>query len=166
MREIKWKKKIRQTNYSPLHILGHSDAAQLQRWSTDTVMITADVFNAHFGIHRRCAATASESQRCNWISPTVYWPKRLGWRQKVLKPMKTFTARLIQILTPLSSRWTVPLNQLTPTQTTKRTVFKKSSYTCMVLFFSQAFFGKSCLADAKDLTFLEMLKTLTDLAEL
>jgi hypothetical protein len=41
-------------------ILGYTDAAQLQRRSSDAVMITADVLTAHFGIHRRCAATFSD----------------------------------------------------------------------------------------------------------
>ena len=44
-----------------IYILGHTDA----------VMITADVLTAHFGILRRCAATASEYRRCNGISPTL-----------------------------------------------------------------------------------------------
>ncbi len=62
----------------------------------------------------------------------VYWPNRLGWRQKVLQPPITFmilswwcplghgkwhlpaiqfilAVRLIPILTHLSSRWTIPL---------------------------------------------------------
>jgi hypothetical protein len=40
------RKKIRQTNFSPLHILGHTDAAQLQCLNTDAVMITADILAA------------------------------------------------------------------------------------------------------------------------
>jgi hypothetical protein len=60
-------KKIRQTNFSPRakkkDILGHTDAAQIQRRSNDAVMITTDVLTSHFGIHRRCAATASELRR-------------------------------------------------------------------------------------------------------
>ncbi len=91
------------------NILGYSDAAQLQRRSTDAVM----------ELVLRCC---------------VYWPNRLGWRQKVLQPPSTFmilswwcplghwkwhlpaiqfilAVRLILILTRLSSRWTVPLNE-------------------------------------------------------
>ncbi len=41
-------------------ILGYTDAAQLLRRSSDAVMITADVLTAHFGIHRRCAATFTD----------------------------------------------------------------------------------------------------------
>ncbi len=64
-----------------------------------------------------------------------YLPNQLGWRKKVLKPLITFMLlsgwcplghgkghlpareyvirnRLIPILTPLSSRWTVPLIQM------------------------------------------------------
>ncbi len=41
-------------------ILGHTDAAQQQRRSTDAVMITADVLTVHFRINRRCTDTASE----------------------------------------------------------------------------------------------------------
>ena len=60
------KTKIRQTSFSPRgNILGLINAAQLQRRSTDAVMIPADVLTTHFGIHRRCAATASEHRRCN-----------------------------------------------------------------------------------------------------
>ncbi len=33
--------------------LGHTDAAQLQRRSTDAVMIPANFLTTHFGIHRR-----------------------------------------------------------------------------------------------------------------
>jgi hypothetical protein len=89
------------------NILGYSNAAQLQRRSTD-------------------AATKLVLRCC------VYWPNRLGWRQKVLHPPSTFmllscwcplghgkwylpaiqfllAVRLIPILTHLSSRWTVPL---------------------------------------------------------
>ena len=52
------KTKIRQTSFSPrCNILGLTDAAQLQRRSTDAVMIPADVLTTHFGILRRCAAT-------------------------------------------------------------------------------------------------------------
>jgi hypothetical protein len=66
------KTKIRQTSFSPRgNILGLIDAAQLQRQSTDAIMIPADVLTTHFGIHRRCAATASEFRRCNQISPTL-----------------------------------------------------------------------------------------------
>ncbi len=66
------KTKIRQTSFSPRgNILGLIDAAQLQRWSTDAVMIPADVLTTHFGIHRRCVATASEFWRSNQISPTL-----------------------------------------------------------------------------------------------
>ncbi len=89
------------------NILGYSDAAQLQRRSTDTVK----------ELVLRCC---------------VYWPNRLGWRQKVLQPPSMFmllswwcplghdkrhlpaiqifiAVQLIPILTHLSSRWTVPL---------------------------------------------------------
>ncbi len=71
------------------------------------------------------------------LSCCVYWPNRLGWRYKVLKPPKTFMllswwcplgqgkghlpARenirmdlLIPILTPLSFHWTVPLSGQEP----------------------------------------------------
>ena len=66
------KTKIRQTSFSPRgNILGLTDAAQLQRRSTDAVMIPADVLTTHFGIHRRCATTASEFRHCNQISPTL-----------------------------------------------------------------------------------------------
>jgi hypothetical protein len=34
-------------------------------------MIPADVLTTHFGILRRCAATASEFRRCNQISPML-----------------------------------------------------------------------------------------------
>jgi hypothetical protein len=55
------KTKIRQTSFSPRgNILGLIDAAQLQRRSTDAVIIPADVLTTHFGILRPCAATASE----------------------------------------------------------------------------------------------------------
>ncbi len=47
------------------------DAAQLHRRSTDAVMIPSEVLTTHFGIHRRCAATTSELQHCNQISPTL-----------------------------------------------------------------------------------------------
>jgi hypothetical protein len=63
------KTKIRQTSFSPRgNILGLIDAAQLQRRSTDAVMIPADVSTTHFGILRRAA---SEFRRCNQISPTL-----------------------------------------------------------------------------------------------
>ncbi len=88
-------------------ILGYSDAIKLQRRSTDAVT----------ELVLRCC---------------VYWPNRLGWRQKVLQLSSTFmilswwcplghgkwhlpaiqfilAVRLIPILTHLSSRWTVPL---------------------------------------------------------
>ena len=91
-----------------IYILGYSDAIKLQRRST--------------------AAVTELVLRC-W----VYWPNRLGWRQKVLQPPSMFmllswwcplghgkrhlppiqifiVVRLIPILTQLSSRWTVPLN--------------------------------------------------------
>jgi hypothetical protein len=59
------KTKIRQTSFSPRgNILGLIDAPQLQRRSTDTVMIPADVLTTHFGIHRRCVGTVSEFRRC------------------------------------------------------------------------------------------------------
>ncbi len=90
-----------------MNILGYSDAAQLQRRSTDTVTEL---------VLRWC----------------VYWPNRLGWRQKVLQPPSMFmllswwcplghdkrhlpaiqifiAVQLIPILTNLSSRWTVSL---------------------------------------------------------
>ena len=45
------KTKIRQTSFSPRgNILGLTDAAQLQRRSTDAVMIPAGVLTTHFGI--------------------------------------------------------------------------------------------------------------------
>ncbi len=92
------------------NILGYSDAAQLQR--RNSYAVTELVLR--------------------W---SVYWPNRLGWRQKVLQPSNTFmllswwcplghgkwhlpaiqfilTVRLIPILTHLSSRWTVPLRGL------------------------------------------------------
>jgi hypothetical protein len=52
-------------------ILGCTDAAQLQRRSSDAVMVTADVLTAHFGIHRRC----------NRISPiyAVVFTDPTGW---------------------------------------------------------------------------------------
>jgi hypothetical protein len=44
------KTKIRQTSFSPRgNILGLIDAAQLQRRSTDAVMIPADILTTHFG---------------------------------------------------------------------------------------------------------------------
>ena len=66
MREIKWRKKIRQTNSTSHrrcnhYILGYSDA----------VMIIDEALTEHFGIHRRCSATASAHRRCNRISPTL-----------------------------------------------------------------------------------------------
>jgi hypothetical protein len=46
------KTKIRQTSFSPCgNILGFIDTAQLQRQSTDAVIISADVLTTHFGIH-------------------------------------------------------------------------------------------------------------------
>jgi hypothetical protein len=66
------KTKIRQTSFSPRgNILGLIDAVQLQHRSTDAEMIPADVLTTHFGIHRHCAATASEFRRCNQTSPTL-----------------------------------------------------------------------------------------------
>jgi hypothetical protein len=44
-----------------IYILGHTNA----------VMIAADVLTAHFGILRRCAATASELRHYKRISPTL-----------------------------------------------------------------------------------------------
>jgi hypothetical protein len=97
-------------------------------------MIPADVLTTHFGIHHPAQLKRRSSDaviklvlRC-----CVYWPNRLGLRQKVLKPLKTFmlllwwcplgqgkghlpamqfilAVRLIPILTHLNSRWTVPL---------------------------------------------------------
>ncbi len=90
-----------------MNILGYSDAAQLQRRSSDAVI----------KLVLRCC---------------LYWPNRSGWRQKVIMPRRTFMLlswwcplgqskghlparediimdRLIPILTHLSSRWTVPL---------------------------------------------------------
>jgi hypothetical protein len=78
--------------------------------------------------HRRCSDAVTELV----LRFCVYWPNRLGWRQKVLQPPITFmilswwcplgqgkwhlpaiqfilAVRLIPILTHLSSRWTVPL---------------------------------------------------------
>ncbi len=89
------------------NILGYSDTAQLQRRSTDAVK----------ELVLRCC---------------VYWPNRLGWRQKVIQPPSMFmliswwcplghdkrhlpaiqifiAVPLIPILNHLSSRWTVPL---------------------------------------------------------
>ncbi len=89
------------------YILGYSDAIKLQRRGTDAVT----------ELVLRCC---------------VFWPNRLGWRQKVLQPPSMFmllswwcplgqgkrhmpaiqifiAVRLIPILTHLSSRWTVPL---------------------------------------------------------
>ncbi len=127
------KTKIRQTSFPPCgNILGLMDTAQFQRRSTDAVMIPADVLTTHFGLHRRCAATASEFKlvlRC-----CLYWPNRSGWRQKVIMPLTTFMKlswwcplgqgkwhlpakeciimdRLIPILTHHSSHWTVPLKK-------------------------------------------------------
>ncbi len=138
MREIKWRKIIRQLTFHHVTrkkgILGYTDAAQLQRWTSDAVMITADVLTSHFGIHRIlhsysvAALTVKELVLCFCI----YRPNRLGWRQKVLKPLKKFMLlswwcplgqdkgnllareyiimnRLIPILTHLSSHWKVPL---------------------------------------------------------
>ncbi len=108
----------------------------------------------YFGMLRRYKATASEYRRCNdyrysdaarqqrrsidaatelVLRCCVYWPNRLGWRQKVLQPPSMFillswwcplghgkrhlpakqifsAVRLTPILTYLSSRWTVPLS--------------------------------------------------------
>ncbi len=143
------KTKIRQTSFSPRgNILGLIGAAQLQRRSTDAVMIPADVLTTHFGIHWGCAATASEFRRCNQISPTLLslLTHRSGWRQKVIMPLSTFMLlswwcplgqskgqlparediimdRLIPILTHLSSHWTVPLSQkYSPRSSCVRTV--------------------------------------------
>ncbi len=92
------------------NILRYSDAAQLQRRSTDAV--------TELVLH--CC---------------VYWPNWSGWRQKVIQPPRTFmilswwwplghlkwhlpaiqfilAVQLIPILTHLSSRWTVPLSLL------------------------------------------------------
>ncbi len=59
------KTKIRQTSFSPHgNILGLIDAAQLQRRSTDAVMIPANVLTTHFGILRLCAATVGAESLC------------------------------------------------------------------------------------------------------
>jgi hypothetical protein len=115
-------------------ILGYSDAVQLQRRSSDVVMITADVLTTHYRI---LDALQLQRRSSNAVTELVlrccdYWPNRLGWRQKVLKPLKTFMLlsrwsplgqgkghlpareyirmdRLIPILTPLCSHWTIPL---------------------------------------------------------
>ncbi len=136
MRDIKWRKKTRhkltfRNVARRKDILEYTDVAQLQRRSADAVMITADVLTAHFGIHRRRSSEAVTElvPRCS-----VYWPNWLGWRQKVLKPLKTFmklswwcplghgkwhlpaiqfilTVWLKPILTPLSFHQTVPLDR-------------------------------------------------------
>jgi hypothetical protein len=129
------KTKIRQTSFSPRgNILGLIDAAQLQRRSTDAVMIPGGVLTPHFGILRRCAATASEFRRCNQISPTLLslLTQQVGMASKSSNALRTFMLlswwcplgqskghlparediimdRLIPILTHLSSHWTVPL---------------------------------------------------------
>ncbi len=136
MRGKKLRKKIRQTSLSPRgkkkDILGYTDAAQLQRRSTDAVMIAADVLTAHFGDAAQPQRRSSDAVTEFVLRCSVYWPNWLGWRQKVLKPLKTFmifswwcllglgkwhlpaiqfilTVWLIPILARLSSRWTVPL---------------------------------------------------------
>jgi len=138
MCKIRWRKKIRQISFLSRawqHFGTHRRcAAQLQRRSTETVMIPADVLTTHFGIHRRCTATASSFNAVIKLvlCSCLYWPNRLGWRQKVIKPLKTFMKlswwcplgqgkghllakeyiimdRLIPILTHLSSHLTVPL---------------------------------------------------------
>ncbi len=115
-------------------ILGYTDAAQLQRRSTGAVMNTADVLTAHFGIYRRCAATASEFRRCNRICPTLQCllTQLVGMASISTEAAETFmifswwcllglgkwhlpaiqfilTVWLIPILARLSSRWTVSL---------------------------------------------------------
>ncbi len=100
MREIKWRKKIRQTSFSPRgNILGHIDAAQLQRRSTDAVMIPADILTTHFGILRRCAATASELRRCNQISPTLLCllTQQDGMASKSTKATENVYAPLVMV---------------------------------------------------------------------
>ncbi len=129
------KTKIRQTKFSPRgNILGLIDAAQLQRRSTDAVMIPDGVLTPHLGysdaaqLQRRSSdAVIKLVLRC-----CLYWPNRSGWRQKVVMPLRTFMLlswwcplgqckghlparediimdQLIPILTHLSSHWTVPL---------------------------------------------------------
>ncbi len=93
------KTKIRQSSFSPRgNILGLIDAAHLQRRSTDSVMIPADVLTTHFGIHRRCAASQLRCRSSDAVIKLVlrcclYWPNRWGWRQKVIMPLTTFMKR-------------------------------------------------------------------------
>ncbi len=109
-----WRKSAKPTcvglSQNVMNILGYSDAAQLQRQSSDAVI----------KLVLRCC---------------LYWPNRSGWRQKVIMPLRTFMLlswwcllgqskghlparediimdRLIPILTHLSSRWTVPLSDV------------------------------------------------------
>ena len=94
------KTKIRQTSFSPRgNILGLIDAAQLQRRSTDAVMIPADVLTTHFGILRRCAATASVYRRCNGISPTLLWllTQPVGMASKSTTAAKYVYALLVMV---------------------------------------------------------------------
>jgi hypothetical protein len=71
---------------------GTIDAAQLQRRSTDAVMIPADVLTTHFGILPSCAATASEFRRCIQICPTLLslLTQQVGMASKVIMPLTTF----------------------------------------------------------------------------
>jgi hypothetical protein len=101
-------------------------ASERHRYS-DTANVTA-----HFGIHRRRASTASERRRCNRISPTRWCllTQLVGMASKSTKAAENVYApllgqgkghlptreyiimdRLIPILTPLSSHWTVPLSE-------------------------------------------------------
>ena len=84
------KTKIRQTSFSPRgNILGLIDAAQLQRRSTDAVMIPADVLTTHFGILRRC----------NGISPTLLWllTQPVGMASKSTTAAKNVNAPLVMV---------------------------------------------------------------------
>ncbi len=80
-----------------------------------------------------------------------YWPNRMGWRQKVLKPLCTFMLlswwcplgqgkghlpakeymlvdRLVSILTHLSSHWTVPLTRKFRQRLTKTHSFEAQTF--------------------------------------
>jgi hypothetical protein len=82
-----------------MYILGYTDAVQLQCRSTDAKMITVDVLTTHFGIHRRCAATALELRRCNRVSPTLLCllTQQVGMASKSTKAAKNFYAPLVMV---------------------------------------------------------------------
>ncbi len=72
---------------------------QLQRRSTDAVMIPADVLTTHFAIHRRYEATASELRRCNQISPMMLslLTQQVGMASKSTKAAENVYETLVMV---------------------------------------------------------------------